>query len=356
MKTRVLELAVRADEGGGSTYIQILLESMDSDQFEFFVACPDEKPYTARWRDLPNVMEVFSQIPKQKFSFSIFLKLIKFCKKNKIDIIHANGKGAGLYGRLLKLFIPKAKVIFTLHGLHIMGYSIFKKKIYLGYERLLSRLTDCLIHVSHGERTQCEDLKVFKCDKKVIYNGTEENEYERITPEKFTIASISRFDFQKNMELSYQIAKRCPDFQFIWLGDGEDKAGLEKRAEEESVANIKFVGFVDNSLIKKYLSQSSVYLTSSRWEGLPFALVEACSAGLPIVATDVVGNNEVCTHEVNGYVFNTVDEAVDYLKRLSTNSEAYQNLSEASISTFKENFTLDIMLREHRQLFLSVLK
>lgn len=61
---------------------------------------------------------------------------------------------------------------------------------------------------------------------------------------------------------------------------------------------IDFVGFTKEPM--KYLQSSDLYLSTSRFEGLPYGLIEAASVGLPIVASNVKGNNEVVNNGYNG--------------------------------------------------------
>ena len=67
------------------------------------------------------------------------------------------------------------------------------------------------------------------------------------------------------------------------------------------------------------MRKASVALSTSRWEGMPLALLEAMSEGLAIVASDVVGNNDIVTHGEQGYLFSVedTDQAVQQLIALS---------------------------------------
>ena len=51
------------------------------------------------------------------------------------------------------------------------------------------------------------------------------------------------------------------------------------------------------------IADASVYLTTARWEGLPLAVLEAMSLGIPVVASDVVGNRDAVEEGVTGYLY-----------------------------------------------------
>ena len=76
--------------------------------------------------------------------------MIKFIKLNSIEIIHAHGKGAGLLGRLVNIFIRKS-LIYTFHGIHIRFYANYVKKLYLIYENIFGRIDSMKIFVSRSE-------------------------------------------------------------------------------------------------------------------------------------------------------------------------------------------------------------
>lgn len=73
--------------------------------------------------------------------------------------------------------------------------------------------------------------------------------------------------------------------RLLILGDGPDKADLEKMIEELGLhADVELFGFTDNPYA--FFSRATAFVLSSRWEGLPTVLVEALSCGAPIVSTD----------------------------------------------------------------------
>jgi glycosyltransferase involved in cell wall biosynthesis len=343
----ILLVSVRADFGGGPKHIDILIKNLDP-SYNLYLACPDDKPFYEEWQRLKQVKGIIT-IPHRKFNLKAFFNFINFCKQYHIDIVHSHGKGAGIYSRLLKVFLPKVEIIHTFHGIHIGEYSNFKKEVYFTIERILTRLTDKFINVSVGEKNICLQNKLFKSTKsKVIYNAIA-LEPQITTPrpihlaDKFVVTTVSRFDFPKNMWLAYEIASRLKNHRnivFLWVGDGDDKAALVESVAKEGFNNIFFTGFSNN--VNQYLTWSDIYLSTSKWEALPYALIEAASLKVPIVATDVVGNNEIVSHGENGLLFgmNEIDKAVDYIKLLSENKDIHQKMSDNVYQSFLTNFQI----------------
>jgi glycosyltransferase involved in cell wall biosynthesis len=343
--------------GGAPKHIDLLFNNISS-EFLIYFAAPISEPYGVSWFKSAG-KERFFELEHRKFSISKLFKLKSFIKNNEIKIVHAHGKGAGLYGRLLKLLLSdRIKLIFTFHGLHIDEYSAIKKKIYLIYERILSLYTDVFINVSNGERDNCLKYNLFPFSKSVVvYNAVPKVSYEKnkteirnmlhLPVDKFIILSLVRFSFAKNIEATLEIAQILNSdnrFIFVIVGDGETKQNVEDQIIKNNITNIILTGFKNNPL--DYILASDVYLSTSRWEGLPFALIESSMIGLPAVATDVVGNNEVIKHDFNGKLFNTdnFQLAANFIKEICLDKNLSDNYALNSKKYFEQNFTINKMI------------
>jgi glycosyltransferase involved in cell wall biosynthesis len=365
MLIKLLLVSARADFGGGPGHIDLLINHLP-DHFEIYIACPDDKPFYPKWKQNSRVKGIF-RLPHRKFHFLAFLKLLLFIRANNIALVHSHGKGAGLYSRLLRPFLRDRRTVHTFHGMHIDQYNSSMRKLYLGYEKTMARFSDTLINVSFGEQKICTDLHLFKKEKSVVIrNGIKalariDGARNRLSlpDDYFIVTTISRFDYQKNMSLALSVAallKNQNKILFLWIGDGEEREKLETEAQLSHLRNIKFAGY--QSEIQTYLSAADVYLSTSLWEGLPLALLEACSLGLPIVATDVVGNNEVVEHDQNGFLFpvDSKEKAVEGILKLYTDKETYNKMSLCSEAVFENKFRVEQMVEKTADVYDNLLK
>lgn len=106
---------------------------------------------------------------------------------------------------------------------------------------------------------------------------------------KDVILFVGRIEAQKDLETWLRafrlIHDERPDTRAVIAGKGSDRDGLLSLADELGLADVvSMPGYVDNPY--RYMSQASVFLLSSRYEGLPTVLIEALACGCPIVATD----------------------------------------------------------------------
>lgn len=340
---KLLYITVRSDFGGGPRHVAQLITELEN-KYEIFLAVPYGEPYGKEWRKDRKIKKILT-IPYRKFSIMTLFTMKSFIKENNITIVHSHGNGAGIYSRILKILCPNIKVVHTFHGITDNYTSKIKKILNLIIGRSLKIFTDAFILVSNGEKLIGEKLGFIENEKSyVIYNGVEDCGIKIKRNDKdINIITLSRFDYQKNMDMAFEIAKGFKDdnkVRFTWVGDGNDFLHLKEREKKESL-NITFIGFSTTPM--DYLKKADIYLSTSRFEGLPYALIEASSVGLPIVATDVEGNNECVKNNENGYLFRTVEEGTLCIKSL-----LYKNIrlrmGENSRKYFLEKFTIRTMI------------
>jgi len=344
---RLLLITARADIGGGPRHVDLLARHLPG-HVERWIAAPNDEPYAAQWRALRSVRGRF-EIPHRRFSWRALLQLAAACRRHRIAVVHSHGKGAGLYARLLRLLVPSVRVVHTFHGVHVGEYGKLAGIAYRLLERTLRPLTTAFVNVSRGERQQCLDLRFVTAERAhVIYNGIAQNAAPRETPTGAVapvILTIARFCFQKHMALALDIADRAraahPGWRFVWVGDGPELDALRQEAVRRALRNVDFAGPTRD--VRPYLRSAAVLLSTSRWEGLPYALIEASAEGLPIVATNVVGNDEAVLPGINGSLFSPddPDEAVHHIAAIVDDATVRKHLAVGARQLVASTFSLE---------------
>lgn len=358
----ILLITLRSDIGGGSKHLNSVFENLKN-EINFFIASPVDEPFGTKWS--AELKEKFFQLPHRKFSVNRFIQLVRFVRKNKISIIHAHGKGAGIYSRLIKLFIPSVKIIFTWHGFHIETYNNLSKSIYILIEKMFSKLTDLFINVSESERKACLDYKIYDEKKSVvIYNGIKDEftsadktslrKKLNLPEDKFIVLNISRFDKTKNVKAFVEIASLLQnetEIFFVLAGDGEEKTEILEMINQRRLQNILLPGFVNNPI--EYIQAADIYLSTSLSEGLPYTLLESSMCGKPMVASDVRGNNEVVQNDVNGLLYDLKNtyRAVEHILKIKSDSQYYKKLSDNARRIFLDKFAEQKMLFMLKQVY-----
>lgn len=296
--------------GGGPEHIlQQIREQSNVDKCTVFVVCPRDDPYYQRFSSLIGTDNMLI-IPHRKVSLFSLFGLFLFVIKKNIDIVHSHGKGAGIYGRIVSLMAFRT-CVHTFHGLHIAPYNAFHRNVYIILEKVLGKFTKKIICVSEGEFCLIKENRIVDERKMIkIENGVHvPEEIEKLEERpSLRILTVSRFDYQKNPQLLVEIAEEIKasrnqgKLEMAVIGDGEMFESCESLINEKSLNDIISLLGPSNQP-RTEMSKSDVFLSTSRWEGMPLAVLEAMSEGLPVVATDVVGNSDVIKHGKNGLLF-----------------------------------------------------
>ncbi|MEN2281306.1 glycosyltransferase [Algoriphagus sp. SE2] len=174
------------------------------------------------------------------------------------------------------------------------------------------------------------------------------------------IGKVAVFRSQKRLwiwvDLALKILESCPETHFLLVGDGEwrDRILAQIEASGKS-SNFHWVGVQKNVL--PYLSVMDIYLSTSEFEGLPIAMLEAMSCEIPVVATRAGGIGEVVQHGVQGFLseIEEYEELVDYCIQLIQNPEIHQKMSSAARARVVQQFSMKRMVQELEEVYESVL-
>lgn len=144
-----------------------------------------------------------------------------------------------------------------------------------------------------------------------------------------------------------------PDVRLVCAGDG-DRAGVARYAEQLGIADaVKFTGRVGPSGKRALLEHAAVFALPSYEEGLPVSLVEAMSAGVPVVATPVGGIPEIVVDGASGYLVGAGDKRSleRVLRRLLTERALAARLGAAARESARLRFSADAALRPLENLY-----
>ncbi|WP_288255658.1 glycosyltransferase [uncultured Prochlorococcus sp.] len=345
-----------ADIGGGPKQMFTLGENLNS-CFNVFYALPKKNSYS-NFLNLGNHIE----ISERKINPKDILNLIKFISINKIDIIHAHGKGAGVLSRITNLFLYK-KLVYTFHGIHIECHSYLSNFIYLIYENFFGRIDNHRIFVAESEKLYAKKSKIFFSNNvSVINNGVENkfikekktflNKHNKLKNiPKINIISVCRFVKQKNIKDIINIAKEIPEVDFQIIGYGRLWKDIEERIVNLAIKNVKLIGMKKN--VFEYLYYADVYLSTSLYEGLPLSILEAMSVGLPVIASNVVGNIDTVENGISGYLYDLKDLsiAVKYIKKLAKDEELRYSMGYNSFKRQRKFFSKEKMILKYENLY-----
>ena len=138
--------------------------------------------------------------------------------------------------------------------------------------------------------------------------------------------------------------------KLTWLGKGKYQKDMEDLTRNLEIEDrVKFTGSVSSSEVTKYLDDSDIFLLVSRTEGLPRAMVEAMSRGLPCIGTNVGGIPELLDKEV---LVNTEDaiEIANKVELLINDLEFAKNQASRNLTVSKE-YNFDVLNKKRKQFY-----
>ena len=251
----------------------------------------------------------------------------RIVKENKPDILHATDFKASVICALAntKVFLiehlhnnaPWLKKIginscaFLYAGLKAnkiltVSESIEKEYIFSRYIR---------------NKIECIDNPISR--KKILSKVTNLN-CEKI----YDICCVARLTKLKNpykfLNILSEIKKEKKDIKAVWVGDGELKDNILRKAIELNLNNnIVFVGFQKNPYI--YMASSKIFMLTSNWEGYGLVAFEALTLGLPCVVSNVGGLPNVVDNEC-GKLCNSEEEFIKEINTLLKNNTIYNEI------------------------------
>jgi hypothetical protein len=107
--------------------------------------------------------------------------------------------------------------------------------------------------------------------------------------------------------------------------------------------------------MERELSKLSIYLSTSTWEGLSMGVLHAMAMGKPLVLRRCTGNVDAVEHGRNGYLFDTIEQATDYVSRLAADPELREQMGKRSREIFLGRFTAARMVEQYHRLYHAIL-
>ncbi|MDM1278671.1 glycosyltransferase family 4 protein [Acinetobacter indicus] len=366
----IVYIITRSDVlGGASVHLLDLAKGLTHKKHNVHILVGSEGAFT---KELEKNNIKFSSLKYLKREISPthdllgFLEIRKYLSKIKPDIVHCHSSKAGLLGRLAAktLGLP---VVFTAHGWAFTdGVSPRRQKIYSKLENFLTKFSDHIITVSEYDRQHGFKYKVGTPDLvTTIHNGVPDiANSDRIFVHKennsvVNLIMVARFEDPKDQYFLIEALSKLPknlDWKIDFLGEGPNLEKCQELAKNEKLDS-KIIFHGQSFKVKEFLNQADIFILISNYEGFPLTILEAMSASLPIIASDVGGVNESVSSE-NGYLIpkGNIDILVQSLTELIVNKNLRQQLGSNSRYLYETKFSFNTMLEKTFNVYTQVLE
>lgn len=346
--------------GGVDVSLRTILAQIDKDTFEQIVVhgktdtnspflLRDQSAATSYQIDIQREIHLFKDI---KAVFQL-LKILKECQPS---LIHAHSAKGGLVARLAGIFY-KVNILHTPQAYSFLSKPKgFKRSLFLIVERWLKQFNSILLASSTSELNRGITEVGYKKEKALLFNNAiqpvfsqKENDFVKTLPDKF-IATVGRPSFQKNIESMLEVIllvkKDIPDIKLVLMGVGHYSPNLEnvkslvKKLDLEE--NVIFIKWQERSNILNAIAASQLYISTARYEGLPYSVIEAMAVKTALVLTDVDGNRDLVNHNYNGYlvVENNHKVMASHIVHLLHNEKIRKQMAHNSKVMFDKHFNM----------------
>lgn len=306
-----------------------------------------------------------------RFNVNSLFELREFVNDNNIEILHCHLLKSMIFGYLLKLlFFKNIKLIFHEHGRIFQDQSFYKSFI-----KLSKNTVDLHIAVSEAtEKQLIDNAGIDKYRTKVLLNFVdidyfssqrtlsrkfEERKKIGLNENDFVLGYAGRHIKRKgclDLIQAMEELKKFENIKLLMAGDGPEKEenirlvkklGLEKR--------IIFLGYISD--IRWLYSAIDCFVIPSRWEPFGIVALEAYASGVPVIASNVVGLNEVVNDKKNGLLFEpqNMKDMSKKIELLYENSNLRNEIIKNGLETVK-NYSLEKYLLNLNSIYRSLME
>jgi len=349
---RILYVITRAARGGAQSHLLRLVEAA-ARQDELLVAVGEDGPLCGRLREVGvpfRIVKHLKHAPHLWHDPMGVMEVAKLIRQFEPDLVHAHSGKAGLLGRLAAA-LCRVPAVYTAHGYAFAESMPWPRRVAaLSAERLAARSGALTIAVSKSEcRLAARHRLRNRGRTAVLHNGCEESRYPaapEVSPP--VVVMVARFALPKRQDRLIRAFSRIAGHSQLWLvGDGPEMASARSIANESGTRH-RIVFWGDRGDVPALLGRAQIAALISDQEGFGLSLIEAMSAGLPVIASAVGGMPEIVVPEVTGLLVPANDEArlEVALRRLIANPQERLRMGNAGLARYREKFTAERMLRE----------
>ena len=305
-----------------------------------------------------NIFEMMS------FVISAFIILPWLIMKRKINgIIVFFSFPCGPLGLWAKILF-RIPYIISLRGGDVPGNEKSLDRIHKNlkpFRRLIYRKSKAVVANSLGLKKLAQKADFFPVS--IIPNGIDSSFFKPLETDKgkesVHFIFTGRLSEQKNLFFMFDqfaiLKKKSKKKLMIHIaGDGPYKRKLEIFAKEIGISNdITWYGWVNKNRLLKLYQKADCLVNPSFCEGMPNSVLEAMACGLPVIASNVPGNNDIVFDGENGFLFDLDDpmKIKDSLNMIIENTNMRSALGKNSRKRVTENFSWSKSARDYAVLF-----
>jgi glycosyltransferase involved in cell wall biosynthesis len=348
----LLQLVADGTPGGGTTVVLGLCEDVLKDGRWRLAFVSQRDSYALRTAQSLGVETFGLDFDGPRFSTARLAALWRLIRELRPALIHVHGARAGLPVALVHLLRREGiALVYTVHGLHFTMKPLLPRVLGALAEGLIARRADATVYVSNGDLTKAKAWHIAPGASRLtrtIFNGIEPADLDRTQARSAAVdlVFVGRLVRQKNPLFLADLmeALRNTDVTLGVVGGGELEADLRRGLHERGLTDrVTLFGKLDRSATIDVMRSARLCVFPSLWEGLPVTPIEASYLGIPVIASDIPGTDEVVIDGHNGVLVAGFDAQVyaDHVKRLLNDATELEQLGRRGRELVASRFLRD---------------
>lgn len=361
---KILYLITKSNWGGAQKYVYDLATSFASYGHDVTVAFGGSGELSERLiqadirtLSLDSLVRDISLIKELKTSF----RLYSILRDERPDVLHANSSKAGGLGALFGRLAGVRTVVFTVHGAPFREDRPLPIRVVMYFFTWLTCLfAHKVIAVSNRDAHDVGRMPFVRNKVSMIYPGVVFNgqNAERSAPKTREVHLLTVAELHPNkgyrfgLEAINQLYKKGLPVRYTIFGEGQDRKWIEDYIKSHKLEQVVTLRGHDSNLHKE-LPNYDLFVLPSVKEGLPYTLIEAGRAMLPVVSTVTGGIPEIIRHEETGLLVKSKDvtQLALGLERLVTDRKLAKQLGIRLHSHVVQNFSHAKMITETAKVY-----
>lgn len=376
-RVRVVTLVDYLSCVGGAEHLALLIAThLDPERFES-ILCVSRWPHPVRVGASPSSEQPLGLLEaagvrllglqrRRKVEPRAWAVLGRFLRRERVDVLHTHKFGSNVWGTLAG---RAARVPVILAHEHTWSYEGQPLRRFLDRE-LIARGATRFIAVSREDRRRMTDVEGIAPSRTLFIpngvplspapSGADVRAELGIEPDAPVIGAVGVHRPQKALHVLLRataiLAGERPDLRVLMVGDGPERAALERLSSELGVSNVvRFLG--SRSDVPDILRALDLAVCCSDFEGSPLAVMEYMDAGLPVVATAVGGVPDLIESGVHGLLVAPRDPSAlaESISRLLRDPELARNMGAQGRARRRSEFDIDVLVGRLEALYLELL-
>lgn len=376
MNRRLKLLLVSKSTGGVASYIRMLVKGLDREKFDITVACLSEngQEFAEELRQNYKVDAFSLAMNRYKINpltdARVLIQLSARIRRERYDLIHAHASKPGFLMRIAAIGtgIP---VIYSPHNFAFHeGSKPLMARVVALFEKFAALFTTQIIAVAKHERDLALKYGVGKPELySVIPTGIDPVLYQQpadvleikrslgIPDTARVIGTVGRLAVPKLpidfVRVAAELKKDFSDLHFVWVGSGPLQEEAQALTNELGLKDsIHWLGHRDDAY--RLYNIFNCFLLLSRWEANPLVLLEAFSAGVPVIASDNLGARELIGDGGHGILVPVADVSAvsNAIRSVLQNPDRASAMKRLALEEVSRVFSLERMINKIEEVYL----